>query len=210
MRLRGVRLGGPSQRGVANTAVEIAAGEYAEPGFDVRPGDRIVDCGANVGAFAVWAANAGGAVDAYEPHPTTFGWLERNTAGLNVRCVQAAIVAELPPGGTVRLTVDVTADTHSSVGDGPGIDVSALTLSEAIGDGCDLLKLDCEGAEFDLLERTPGQALRRARRIACEAHDWHGDPARLDRRLSELDFEVTRVAKGHGLWLLFARLRDAG
>lgn len=206
VRLRGIGLSGPSPRGVAHTAVEVAGGEYAAPGFEIRAGERVVDVGANIGAFAVWAAAAGAAVDAYEPHPLSFDWLERNVAGLRVRCVRAAIVAEAPPGGVVALTVDPGGDTHHGIGGaGPAIDVPAVTLATAIGDGCDLLKLDCEGAEFDLIARTPDDALRRARRIACEVHDWVGDPAPVERRLRALGFDVRREPKGQGLSLLFAR-----
>jgi FkbM family methyltransferase len=209
VRLRGMRLRGPSARGVANTAVEIAAGEYVAPGFEISPGERVVDCGANVGAFAVWAAVTGASVDAYEPHPLTFEWLERNTADLPVRCVRAAIVAEAPVDGTVGLRVDPGADTHNSLGGGgPSIDVPAVTLATAIGDGCDLLKLDCEGAEFDLIAGTADEALTRARRIACEIHDWIGDPAAIECRLRDLGFEVNRADKGQGLSLLFALRRD--
>ncbi len=206
IRLRGVRLAGPRARAVANTAVEIAAGEYAAPGFAIAAGERVVDCGANVGAFAVWAAADGASVEAYEPHPLTFEWLERNTAGLAVRCVRAAVVAAPPPAGTVALGVDPGADTHHSLGGaGAAIDVPAVSLEAAIGDGCDLLKLDCEGAEFELIAGTPDGALRRARRIACEIHDWIGDPAMIERRLRELGFAVERAEKGHGLSILFAR-----
>lgn len=209
VRLRGVRLAGPSPRGVAHTAVEVAAGEYVAHGFEIETGDRVVDCGANVGAFAVWAARAGAEVDAYEPHPETFDWLRRNTGGLAVRCVRAAVVAAPSPSGTARLEVG-SSDTHHAVGapggGGPSIEVPAVSLADAIGEGCDLLKIDCEGAEFELLRATPDEALRRARRIACEVHDWHGDPAELERRLREAGYLVRRRPKPNGLSLLFARL----
>jgi FkbM family methyltransferase len=210
VRLRGVRIAGPDPRVVAHTAVDVAAGEYAAPGFEIRAGDRVVDCGANVGAFAVWAAKAGGTVEAYEPHPETFGWLRRNTAGLTVRCIQAGVVAVPPSEGTVRLEVGSSADTQHTLGGsssgGPSIEVPAVPLADAIGEGCDLLKIDTEGAEFDLLGATPDEALRRARRIACEVHDWHGDPAELERRLRDVGYAVRRRAKANGLSMLFARL----
>lgn len=210
VRLRGVRLGGPSPRVVAHTAVDVAAGEYAAPGFEIEAGDRVVDCGANVGAFAAWAAKAGAAVDAYEPHPETFDWLRRNTNGLAVRCVRAAVVAVVPAKGTVQLEVASPADTHhtlgSASGGGPSIEVPAISLADAIGEGCDLLKIDCEGAEFELLRATPDAALRRARRIACEVHSWHGDPGELERRLHEAGYAVRHRPKPNGLSILFARL----
>lgn len=210
VRLRGVRLAGPSARGVAFTAVDVAAGEYVAPGFEIEAGDRVVDCGANVGAFAVWAARAGASVDAYEPHPETFEWLRRNTDGLEVRCVRAAVVAVAPAEGGVALEAGSASDTHHAVGDpsggGRSIEVPAVSLADAIGEGCDLLKIDCEGAEFDLLGATPAEALRRARRIACEVHDWRGDPGELEGRLGEAGFVVWRRPKPNGLSMLFARL----
>lgn len=203
MRLRGVRLSGPNPRGVANTAVAIAAGEYAAPGFEIAPGDRVVDVGANVGAFAVLAASSGAFVDAYEPHPETCAHLRRNTAGLGVRCVHAAIVAKAPTHGTVMLAIDPASDTRHRV-DQAGIEVPAVTLAEAIGGGCDLLKLDCEGSEFELVAGTPADSLLRARRVACEVHPWAGEAHALAGRLASLGFQTRIEPRGAGLSLLFA------
>lgn len=206
VRLGGVRLSGPDPRSVANTVVEVAAGEYDAPGFEIAAGERVVDGGANVGAFAILAARSGAEVVAYEPHPPTFMALERNTAGLAVRCVRAALVGEVPADGTVAFAAGVGADTQGRVGDeGATEAVPAVAFAEAIGDGCDLLKLDCEGAEFELIGATPGAILRRARRIACEVHGWAGDPALLEERLRAAGFAVARVDKHDGLALLFAR-----
>ncbi|MGI9082268.1 MAG: FkbM family methyltransferase [Thermoleophilaceae bacterium] len=209
VRLAGVRLTGAHPRGVANTAVEVAAGEYAAPGFEIAPGDRVVDVGANVGAFAVLAARRGAGVEAYEPHPETFVHLERNAAGLAVKCVQAAVVARSPPRGTVTLELDRDSDTRHRVG-GSGIEVPAVTLAEAVAGGCDLLKLDCEGAEFELLEATPEDSWREVRRIACEVHPWAGSVEALAGRLSGIGFETRVEPRRAGLTLLFARRRAAG
>jgi len=204
VRLAGVRLTGPHPRGVANTAVEIAAGEYAAAGFEIEAGDRVVDVGANVGAFAVLAARQGARVDAYEPHPETFAHLRRNAAGLGVRCVEAAVVARVPSRGTVALELDPDSDTRHRVG-GAGIDVPAVTLAEAIAGGCDLLKIDCEGAEFELLNATPDDSWEGVRRIACEVHPWAGAVEALAGRLSDVGFETRVEPRRAGLALLFAR-----
>jgi FkbM family methyltransferase len=201
VRLRGVRLTGPAGRSVANTAVEIAAGEYMAPGFEIAPGERVIDVGANVGAFTVLAARHGARVDAYEPHPDTFEHLERNTAGLSVRCVRAAIVAAPPDSGTVGLETG-TSDTHHRVA-AEGIDVPALALADAIGRGCDLLKLDCEGAEFELVHDTDAEVWSRVRRVACEVHPWAGQVAAFVDRLEAIGFSVHLEPRRAGFALAF-------
>ena len=117
VRLRGVRVSGPDPRAVANTAVEVAAGEYAAPGFEIAAGERVVDGGANVGAFAILAARAGAEVVAYEPHPPTFDALERNTgrAGGPLRARRPRRRrAQLT--GTVAFAAGASADTQGRVG----------------------------------------------------------------------------------------------
>ncbi len=161
-----MRLEGPFARHVAIGAVEVAACEYDAPGFGIEPGQRVVDAGANIGAFAVLAARSGAVVTAFEPQPQTFAALERNVAALNVTCVRAALVSRVPDGGEVLLDQDSDASTHHAIGPA-GVPVPAISFTEVIGQGCDLLKLDCEGAEFDLVAGTPDDVLRRARRIAC-------------------------------------------
>jgi hypothetical protein len=48
-------------------------------------------------------------------------------------------------------------------------------LAETLEGSVDLLKIDCEGAEFDIL-RACGSVLPAARRIIIEVHDVAGDP----------------------------------
>jgi FkbM family methyltransferase len=175
-------------------------GEYDRPGFVPGRGDRVVDVGANVGVFAVRCATRGAQVQAWEPHPRTFTYLERNTARWRRRvvCHQAAVAAR---AGTARLFVH-DLDTRNTLlarnlwtGETrtDAVDVPAVTLEEALGPGCDLLKLDCEGTEFELLDATSGDVLRRARRVVAELH---GEPAameRFDARLREEGFAVARA-----------------
>jgi FkbM family methyltransferase len=212
VRFRGVALEGPDRVALVNTAMTVWDGEYDAPGFQVESGERVVDVGANVGAFAMLAASRGGLVEAYEPHPETFRFLERNTTHWGVTCRQAAVVAS--DAGTVPLWVHPAADTRHSTLEGgfvdgwergERVDVPAVSLADTIGDGCDLLKLDCEGAEFELLLETPEDALRRVRRLVAEYHAPAGDPEALRERLRRLGFDVRIEEKSPGLGLIWAK-----
>jgi FkbM family methyltransferase len=58
----------------------------------------------------------------------------------------------------------------------------------------DLVKLDCEGAEYPILLNTPPEVLRRVRRWAIE---YHGSPTPLQDRLRELGYAV-RLVRNRG------------
>ena len=55
-----------------------------------------------------------------------------------------------------------------------GSEVAAFTLEEIFDrekiESCDLLKLDCEGAEYEILLNAPANVLRRVSRISLEYH----------------------------------------
>jgi methylase of polypeptide subunit release factors len=71
---------------------EVLAGEY-ESGH-VGEQLRVLDIGANVGAFSIWAAHRwpGSTIQAYEPNPSTFALLQTNTRRYPmIRCHNAAV-----------------------------------------------------------------------------------------------------------------------
>ena len=149
----------------------------------IRDGWTIVDVGAANGDFAVHAAsrNPRGVVHAFEPLPEAFARLEehvRLNGVANVRAVPQAIAAQ--EGHLALYTVTGLAGQHRTAGDGsaaagPAVAVRATTLArafEASGiERCDLLKLDCEGAEFEILLSLPDAVLARIARVVLEYHD---------------------------------------
>jgi hypothetical protein len=56
------------------------------------------------------------------------------------------------------------------------LQVEAITLADVFSQNrieqCDLMKIDCEGAEVAILTQAPDDVLARVRRMAIE---WHGD-----------------------------------
>ena len=170
----------------------------------IRDGWTIVDVGAANGDFAVHAASRSprGVVHAFEPLPEAFARLEehvRLNGVANVRAVPQAVAAQ--EGHLALYTVTGLAGQHRTAGDGsaaagPAVAVRATTLErafEAAGiERCDLLKLDCEGAEFEILLSLPDTVLARIARIVLEYHDHvtghtHEE---LAARLSERGFRV--------------------
>jgi FkbM family methyltransferase len=105
----------------------VLEGEY-ESGY-VGEGLRVLDIGANAGAFSIWAAHRwpGSTIDAYEPSPSTFALLQENTRSYPmIRCHNLAVY---PSAG------DEVAFTSRYPGDGEAGIVESLadTFDQAIG-----------------------------------------------------------------------------
>jgi FkbM family methyltransferase len=119
--------------------------------------ETIIDVGANIGIFSLWAgANYPRAlIHSYEPNPTI-----QHALAENARQVEAMVFAEAV--GRTDGSVSLRAHQGESVAGRCAIDhagdtplTSLRTAISRIGGTCDLLKLDCEGAEWDIL-KDPG------------------------------------------------------
>ena len=139
--------------------------------------------------------------------------LVTNVAGRRISPRQAALVGEARP--TVRLylsELDSTRNTVTAKEIESGeplrdfVDVPTVTLAEVVGSGCDLLKLDCEGAEFEALLGADDDTLRRAQRIVLEFHRIAGSPELIVDRLEAAGMDVDLLAENESVGVLGARL----
>lgn len=150
------------------------------------PCPKIIDIGANAGFFNVILLSKTGQADilAFEPIPANvmrFQYLlERNPwlkpfIRLDPRAVTGQPVEMLTlyaEDGEVSQTVaSVFADFHEN--NTRKIEVPSLSLTEILEneESVDMLKLDCEGSEYDILYHTSPVLIRRIGRILAEVHD---------------------------------------
>jgi FkbM family methyltransferase len=139
---------------------DVLEGEY-EAGYD-GVGLDILDIGANVGSFALWATARwpGSVVTSYEPHPGTFELLKRNT---HQRRDITAVNAALFPGGqtTASFVSRFAGDGESGLASYAGDTFVAGAMVEryevAVVDpaslpSADIVKIDIEGGEGDVLD----------------------------------------------------------
>jgi len=192
---------------------------YTPPGLELRPDDVVVDVGANIGAFSVWAAQrTRGRVLAIEPHPANAGALRRNLAANHCARAEVAECAVSDAPGVLPLFLGRSGTTHglSPIGknaaDGESIDVRVATLPQLLGEHglerIDFLKLDCEGAEGHILPALPDAVTASIRTIALEFHDDMSPLAHdaLSKLLEEKGFRVALRWDGHASnGMLFAR-----
>jgi hypothetical protein len=92
-----------------------------------------------------------------------FPWAVGGRAGVSV--------LRLAPGARARASTATAAGTPGQ----PRADVPTTTLREIFRDQdiarCDFLKVDCEGAEYDILMGADGGTLDRIAHMSIEYHD---------------------------------------
>lgn len=148
------------------------------------PGGTVLDVGARGFVFARYFAERGHAVWALDPDPEV-----EDPKIPGVHFIRAALMADPNPKRSLVLTSDVNARYVSAFGetlDGPSVTVEALDLEtlmerEGIAEW-DLVKLNCEGAEFDILDRLRAPV---ARQIVVSFHE-HTGRRRGERAINEL------------------------
>lgn len=125
----------------------------------VRPGDRVLDLGANVGVYTISAAQRvgpQGRVVAVEPAASTYALLKKSAEAFATITAVNAAVGDRRGRGSLEGDQGGPELNRIVTGPGAGGDVEITTvdtLAEQLGiDGFDIIKIDVEGAEFRMLQ----------------------------------------------------------
>jgi FkbM family methyltransferase len=190
----------------------------------VADGSVILDIGANIGTFTVFAGTTARDVTiyAYEPTVEFFALLRENIRlnGLDraVTCFNLAVGAEtrvrrlaleskgfsfptLLPSASDQVTRTVDVQTTSLA------DIFEANALEQV----DLLKMDCEGAEYEILYGTPARYLERIREIRMEYHRLPAEGCNKAALMAFLDargYRITMAMPADANGNLWARRHD--
>ena len=155
--------------------------DYEVYGAPLQDGWNVVDIGAGLGDFTVYAARRlpHGRVFACEPAPGSVSLLERNLVLNAISNVQVLPYAVSARAGTLHLDVSGNEavqyrTTGNTSGNGARITVQSLPLADVLAmlprGVCDYLKMDCEGAEYDILLNLDDILMRKIKRVCLEYH----------------------------------------
>jgi FkbM family methyltransferase len=178
---------------------------YTPTFLPLEPDDIVLDIGANIGVFAVYAAGrTRKTVYAFEPLPDNIGFLRRNVEANDLGNVDIQPVAVAEKAGTARLYLSTISGGHRLFDHYRDhkleryLEVPTTTLQAIMDenhlDKVDFLKMDCEGSEGPIIASTPFDYLKRIRKIAMEFHDDATDLKHdhIENRLRETGF-ITRL-----------------
>jgi FkbM family methyltransferase len=183
---KSVRLHYPPDQGAANDFMACCIRNDYGLGRQLKNVETILDVGANVGFFSI-AARARyphAQIHAYEPNPRVLSFLKSNTAEIGISVFPEAVGAS---AGRVSIldNGDSNQATTQAASDGAIPQVSLETAIERLGGTVDLLKLDCEGAEWEMFGVT--RPWDHVRNIRMEYHLVR------DRTIQDVDQALERV-----------------
>jgi FkbM family methyltransferase len=208
------------RRGLVETILEVWFDQvYTGDFYRPRPGDVVIDAGANVGLFAVWLAcrHHHCRVVAFEPFDENYRLLCEN-----IRSARAAVEAHhaglggasgrgrMAEGGSRSLDhrLEPAADGSEGVPVYSFADVLKMTDPARVA----LFKIDIEGSEFDLFASASAADLARVERYAIEYHD-NLRPGTLELLRSRLEpthaVTVRPAPDAGGYGMFYAVRRDA-
>jgi len=178
----------------------------------------IVDVGANRGYFTSWAAQNGAKkILAFEPVKATYLQLKSNVQRQH-KMVDISLhnnaVASLAQSDIKIYYNEELEDYSLHFADDTSkfelVDaVSLLEIVKRVGEDIDILKLNCEGAEYDILLNSPDEIFESINSIRLEYHNFESNGnsyhvSSLHDRLVELNYntkKVTVVGGTHGIVL---------
>jgi len=182
----------------------------------------IIDVGANIGMFSLHAGThfPGARLIALEPSVRAYGFLCRNLEqngrkARTLNCAAGATSGEADlywRGSEVLNTLcsrDPLGGRPAAYARTPVVSLDELFRAENI-ETCDLLKLDCEGSEYDVVFHASSETLARIRRVAMEYHIGFNEhsPEQMQAFLEAHEFEVkTLAARDDGTGYIYARNR---
>jgi FkbM family methyltransferase len=183
--------------------------DYRVPGLELGPGMTVIDIGANQGFYSLYAASKGARVLAFEPSKTSFEILQqnvdRNKMTNLVSCFNVAVAAT---SGRTQFFEGFDkrgrflSGSASIINENRGGSTVTTNWTRTISlddvfsenniESCDLVKFDCEGAEYQILAAASKFSFERIKNVALEFHNGQVD--RLKESLERGGFEVISVA----------------
>jgi FkbM family methyltransferase len=185
-----------------------------------NPRPRIVDCGANIGMAVLFfkAVRPEAEVIAFEPDPTAFARLVQTVTANKLSGVQLENAAVGNRDGMTAFYLNrsdaggLTASTSPAWGGTTRQEVRSVRLSALLREPIDFLKMDVEGAEYDVVhDLIDTGAIRWVRETVIEYHELAAKPNAMPvmrEALRSSGFDVRVTPMQHQTGIIRARRRE--
>jgi len=190
--------------------------EYKQEGFAINSTDNIIDVGAHIGLFTVYASQfcKNGKIFSYEPVKENFELLKEN---ISLNALSNAYIfnnAVFDNTGSIKIYLNEKDQAaHSSYHKSEKcIEVNAVSIKDIIDinkiEYCNFLKLDCEGLEFKILNGIDDKYFNKIKKMCLEYHILDKNSAdlkQLKERFQRLNYDITDQPSSNTMGILFAK-----
>ena len=192
--------------------------EYSKLGFKINDDDVIIDIGAHIGLFTLFASQfcKKGTIFCFEPIKENYNILLSNLKLNNLGNVKPFNLAVSSSDTNVTLFFSKDEAGHSMfVDNSKPIRVNSTSLKKIL-DGnsiehCDLIKLDCEGAEYEIIQSLPLSYFKRISKMIIEYHFVDSKPTlinELTEKLKIASFQISTIPHSSDMGLIYAINRE--
>lgn len=189
--------------------------EYKKQGFEIKDEDIVIDIGAHIGLFALYASQfcKSGKIFCFEPIKENFDILVSNIELNKITNIITNNKAVSTENKTVTIYLNVDQSGHSMHNtSSKKIEVESVSLQNIFDlnsiEQCDFVKMDCEGEEYHIMESLPDSHYTKIRKICIEYHLADAKQKSLDdmiNRLGKYSFKTTKVEATHTMGILYAQ-----
>ena len=193
--------------------------EYTHQGFDIKNNDLVLDIGAHIGLFALFASQfcKGGKIFCFEPIKENYDLLLENLELNSVKNIIPFSLAVSTDTKKINMYINEDEAAHSVFLKGlKSIQVDSISLQKIFDDNkialVDFVKMDCEGSEYTIIDTLPLDYLKRISKIAIEYHFTNTKPELLEeliKKIKNSGFHINLFPNYDGMGFLYA-IKETG
>src|SRR3989338_5242752 len=186
--------------------------EYSN--FRINGNDIIIDIGAHIGLFTLYASQycKNGTIFCFEPVDENYNILLDNIKQNNLKNVKPFKSAVSKSESTITIYRNKDEAGHSMFSStSHALKVNSISLKKIIDENsvnqCNLIKMDCEGAEYEIIESLPLEYFKKISKLIIEYHFADSKPKLvndLKTKLMTASFKISQVSHSSDMGLLYA------
>ena len=167
--------------------------EYDRTEFEITNTDIVIDIGAHIGLFALFASQfcKNGKIYCFEPVKENFEVLESNLILNNIKNVIAVNAAISTSNEKITIYLNEDESGHSMYVTGTKkIQVKSFTLQNVFDSNklekCNFIKIDCEGEEYKIIDSLSTPYFNKINKMCIEYHFVDTKPELLENMIKKL------------------------
>ena len=188
--------------------------DYEVSGFNINNEDVIIDIGAHIGLFSLFASQycKNGKIFSYEPIEKNYNILKENIEVNKIENIISFNSAVSKQTNKLKIFINSDDSAHSIFESEKNfIEVDSTTIKSIFDknkiENCNLLKFDCEGAEYQIIESIPKEYFFKIEKMIIEYHLANEKPEmykKLIENLKNNSFEIKIKKLSDSMGMIYA------